>query len=74
MKTKGAIEFLQEVPPEDIGASMPEYQARRAVLVAHKGLTVEQVAKEEGVSVPVLRKSLGWAVANMDKAITKANL
>ncbi|MBI2465485.1 hypothetical protein HYV64_05070 [Candidatus Shapirobacteria bacterium] len=73
MSTKGAVDFLSGISPEDLEVSLPGFQARRAVEVAHKGLSVAQAAKDEGVSVPVMRKTLGWAAANMEKAITEAN-
>lgn len=73
MSTKVAVDFLKGILPEDIEVSMPAYQARRAVLVAHKELTIQQAASEEGVSVPVMRKTLGWAATNMEKAIIEAN-
>ncbi|MFA5894493.1 MAG: hypothetical protein WC851_01840 [Candidatus Shapirobacteria bacterium] len=73
MSTKAAVDFLRGVLPEDIEVSMPGYQARRAVEVAHKGLSVHEAAAEEGVSVPVMRKSLAWAATNMERAIEEAN-
>lgn len=73
MSTRAATEFLAGVLPEDIEVSMPDYQARRAVMAAHKGMEIRQIAQDEGVSEMVVRKSLGWAAANMERAITEAN-
>lgn len=73
MSTKAAVDFLSTIPPEDLSTVLPGYQARRAVEVGHKGLTLTEAAREEGVSLPVMRKTLGWAAANMERAIEEAN-
>lgn len=73
MKLTIPTEFLASFLPEDLEVSLPSYQSRRAIEVAHKGMSLREAAREEGVGLPVMRKTLMWAVANMERASEVAN-
>lgn len=59
-------DLLSGFSAEQLGEVLPAYQARRATLFALKGLEPRQIAKEEGVSTPKVRKALDRAVFYMD--------
>lgn len=70
MKLQDQRALLSEFPEAQLAEVLPAYQARRAVLLV-RGLELRQIAKEEGVDTPKVRKALDRAVYYM--GIVQAN-
>ena len=73
MNVKGA-DFLSGITTEDLRSTLPGFQFRRAVMVAHWRAPVSVVAKDEGVSVEKVRQDLVRAAGRMEREIRRVNL
>lgn len=50
-------------------ARLPEAQRRRCILYFYHGLTEKEIAKAEGVTQPMVTKSLNQAMKNLKKIL-----